>query len=63
MTEIAKFLQFNITFKLVDDGKYGSTDEHGNWNGMNSFYIIKISIIDIQCLKKQKKQDPLYEAK
>jgi hypothetical protein len=21
MTEIAKFLQFNVTFKLVDDGK------------------------------------------
>ena len=34
MSEIAKFLQFNITFKLVDDGKYGSVDEHGNWNGM-----------------------------
>jgi len=34
MTEIAKFLQFNVTFKLVDDGKYGGTDEHGNWNGM-----------------------------
>ena len=34
MSEIAKFLQFNVTFKLVDDGKYGSVDEHGNWNGM-----------------------------
>ncbi len=34
MTEIAKFLQFNVTFKLVDDGKYGGVDEHGNWNGM-----------------------------
>ena len=34
MTEIAKFLQFNVTFKLVDDGKYGGQDEHGNWNGM-----------------------------
>ena len=34
MTEIAKFLQFNVTFKLVDDGSYGSQDEHGNWNGM-----------------------------
>ena len=33
-TEIAKILHFNITFKLVDDGKYGSIDNHGNWNGM-----------------------------
>lgn len=32
--EIAKHLQFNVTFKLVDDGNYGSQDEHGNWNGM-----------------------------
>ena len=36
MSEIAKFLQFNVTFKLVDDGKYGGTDEHGNWNGRYS---------------------------
>ena len=34
MTEVAKFLQFNVTFKLVDDGAYGGQDEHGNWNGM-----------------------------
>ena len=34
MTEIAKYLQFNVTFKLVDDGKYGSINEHGRWNGM-----------------------------
>ena len=40
MTEIAKFLQFNVTFKLVDDGKYGGTDEHGNWNG-RYFFLIK----------------------
>ena len=31
---ISEFLQFNVTFKLVDDGSYGSMDEHGNWNGM-----------------------------
>ena len=34
MTEIAKYLQFNVTFKLVDDGKYGSKNDHGRWNGM-----------------------------
>ena len=34
MTEIARYLQFNVTFKLVDDGKYGSINEHGRWNGM-----------------------------
>ena len=40
MSEIAKFLQFNVTFKLVDDGKYGGTDEHGNWNG-RYFFLLK----------------------
>ncbi|XP_059097644.1 glutamate receptor ionotropic, kainate 2-like isoform X2 [Tigriopus californicus] len=34
MSEIAKVLRFNVTFKLVDDGRYGSVDEHGNWDGM-----------------------------
>ena len=34
MSEIARYLQFNVTFKLVDDGKYGSINEHGRWNGM-----------------------------
>ena len=34
MSEIAKYLQFNVTFKLVDDEKYGSKNEHGRWNGM-----------------------------
>ena len=34
MSEIAKFLQFNVTFKLVDDNKYGNKNEHGRWNGM-----------------------------
>ena len=31
---ISEFLQFNVTYKIVDDGSYGSMDEHGNWNGM-----------------------------
>ena len=44
MTEIARYLQFNVTFKLVDDGKYGSINEHGRWNGMikevkNTMYL------------------------
>ena len=34
MQGIARILHFNVTFKLVDDGKYGGMDEHGNWNGM-----------------------------
>ena len=34
MSNIAELLHFNVTFKLVDDGKYGGTDDHGNWNGM-----------------------------
>ena len=34
MQGIAGILHFNVTFKLVDDGKYGGMDEHGNWNGM-----------------------------
>ncbi|XP_040571507.1 glutamate receptor ionotropic, kainate 2 [Lepeophtheirus salmonis] len=34
MKDISEILDFNITFKLVDDGKYGNQDEHGNWNGL-----------------------------
>merc|ERR1711936_25448 len=33
-TELSKILGFNFTFKLVDDGKYGSETSPGNWNGM-----------------------------
>jgi len=33
-TELALVLGFNFTFKLVDDGNYGSKISPGNWNGM-----------------------------
>ena len=32
--ELSSFLGFNFTFKLVDDGKYGSEISPGHWNGM-----------------------------
>ena len=32
--EMAKRLQFNVTYKIIDDGKYGSRDRNtGKWNG------------------------------
>eukprot|EP00090_Calanus_glacialis_P039909 TRINITY_DN6950_c0_g1_i1.p1 TRINITY_DN6950_c0_g1~~TRINITY_DN6950_c0_g1_i1.p1 ORF type:complete len:973 (-),score=205.08 TRINITY_DN6950_c0_g1_i1:162-3080(-) len=31
---LSKILGFNYTFKLVDDGSYGSETSPGNWNGM-----------------------------
>jgi len=31
---LSKILHFNFTFKLVDDGAYGSEVSPGNWNGM-----------------------------
>ena len=36
MTEISKYLGFNITFQIVADGKYGaeSPPDSGKWNGM-----------------------------
>nr|AHN49642.1 ionotropic glutamate kainate receptor 2 [Caligus rogercresseyi] len=34
MLDIAQLLDFNVTFKLVDDGQYGKEDAHGNWNGL-----------------------------
>ena len=35
ISEIAKVLKFNFTFKWVDDGNYGSKKEDSNeWNGM-----------------------------
>ena len=33
-TELSSVLGFNFTFKLVDDGKYGSQTSPGVWNGM-----------------------------
>jgi len=33
-TELSLILGFNFTFKLVDDGNYGSETSPGNWNGM-----------------------------
>ena len=34
MDESAKRLQFNVTYKIIEDGKYGSRDRNtGNWNG------------------------------
>merc|ERR1712128_27330 len=33
-TGLAGILGFNFTFKLVDDGAYGSETSPGNWNGM-----------------------------
>ena len=34
MDEIAKRLQFNVTYKIIDDGKYGNMDRNtGKWNG------------------------------
>ena len=32
--ELSAVLGFNFTFKLVDDGKYGSEISPGHWNGM-----------------------------
>jgi len=31
---LAEKLNFNFTFKVVDDGKYGGESSPGNWNGM-----------------------------
>ena len=33
---LSKILNFNYTFKLADDGNYGSQDDRGHWNGMIS---------------------------
>ena len=32
--ELSSVLGFNFTFKLVEDGKYGSEISPGHWNGM-----------------------------
>ena len=34
MLELAAILHFNFTFKLVDDGAYGSEIAPGKYNGM-----------------------------
>lgn len=32
--ELSELLGFKYVFKLVDDGKYGSVNENGTWNGL-----------------------------
>ena len=41
MSEIAKFLQFNITFKLVNDGKltWGRTKNQSNQKRQKSYVL------------------------
>lgn len=34
LTELAQSLGINYTLHIVKDGKYGSKDQEGNWNGM-----------------------------
>lgn len=31
---VAEMLEFDYELYLVPDGKFGSMDDHGNWNGM-----------------------------
>ncbi|KAM4652590.1 glutamate receptor U1-like [Discoglossus pictus] len=34
LSELSKTLGFNYTISVVKDGRYGSKDQEGNWNGM-----------------------------
>lgn len=36
--ELSELLGFKYVFKLVDDGKYGSVNENGTWNGLIGLY-------------------------
>ncbi len=34
LSAVSKKLDFKYDIKLVKDGRYGTTDDSGNWNGM-----------------------------
>ena len=42
--EISKLLEFNYTIKIVEDLKYGTKNERGEWNGLIRELIDGVSI-------------------
>ncbi|XP_017490329.1 PREDICTED: glutamate receptor ionotropic, kainate 1-like, partial [Rhagoletis zephyria] len=45
--ELSELLGFKYVFKLVDDGKYGSVNENGTWNGLIGEVINKVADIAV----------------
>ena len=43
LEEIAQIVGFRYKVELVSDGKYGASDENGEWNGMVKELITKVS--------------------
>ena len=44
INEISKLLEFNYTIKIVEDLKYGTKNERGEWNGLIRELIDGVSI-------------------
>ncbi len=45
LSAVSKKLDFKYDIKLVKDGRYGTTDDSGNWNGMIGEVVRGVSII------------------
>lgn len=56
LTELTQSLGFNYTLHIVKDGKYGSKDPEGNWNGMVGEIIRKVS----QCWITKKRKEKCF---
>lgn len=52
LKELANILGFTYEIRLVPDGKYGSQDEKGQWNGMIRELIEHVSYTSYFSLKE-----------
>ena len=50
--ELSRFLGFNYTIKLVDDGAYGKEVSPGNWNGMLGEVMILVKWLYLDLIVK-----------
>ena len=49
------FVEFNYTFKWVDDENYGKRNqETGEWNGMIGELLSQVQIVQIGCIKSKR---------
>lgn len=44
LSELSKMIGFRYTLQLVKDGRYGSLDASGNWNGMIGEIVRGVSL-------------------
>ena len=57
---ISKRLNIKFEIQIVKDGKYGSKDESGNWNGMVNELLLKVTLLSAHAMNVHYIQFRLY---